>query len=375
MKKFIVSTVGTSLLSNVASREERNKLYNAANCREEKDCTPETIALVEKLEKKALERLAQTKEIKDIRRISAELNGIYGFYEKVPTDKEDIHFLLTTDTYQGEKCGELLQHYLKEKGLNANVYTPSELTTRTKYNFEQGIKKLLKWCDQTLTGYENAPYEIVFNLTGSFKSLQGYMNTIAMFYADKIIYIFESERAELIEIPKLPIEINKHIIEQNKEKIILMAAGYNWKKEEIENIPETIIDEIEGKCFLSVWGELLWNRTKGDILKKELIEMKYLHYTEKFKKLFEEATEPDKVSLQETLAKVSALLMESKGDISILKKDGGLQYENYNDKFDEEHNIIGHFRINRGDRVSCVYKNNTLVLRKFGRHDFVNNNP
>ncbi|MBK8043622.1 MAG: hypothetical protein IPK21_13770 [Haliscomenobacter sp.] len=74
----------------------------------------------------------------------------------------------------------------------------------------EAIKDLLKWCDETLPGYRTAGYEIIFNLTGGFKSLQGYLNTIGMFYADRIVYIFESGQ-EVIAIPKLPVKLEMGI--------------------------------------------------------------------------------------------------------------------------------------------------------------------
>jgi len=377
VKKLIISTVGTSILTNVIeNNNERAELYNNSNCRSKDECPESAIKLIDQLREKALEKLSQNLDSTSLRRLSAELNGIYGLFNGTKINNQDFHYLITTDTYQGKICGEILREFFIKKGINVDIYTPRELTTKTKYNFEQGVKNLLKWCDENLTGYKKSGYEIIFNLTGSFKSLQGYMNTIAMFYADKIIYIFESEKAELIEIPRLPIEIDNKIIEEHKDKIILMSAGYNYtNKDDIINLPKTIIDEFEGTFFLSVWGKLLWDKTKGKILVKDLIELPFLEYTDKFRKLFNEATDTDKVILQETLAKVSKILMENDFDISKLKQDGGLKYENYTNKKDENNNSIGHFRISQSDRISCVAKNRKLYLRKFGRHDFVNDNP
>ena len=307
--------------------------------------------------------------------MSAELNGIFGFYDNNIKGNSDLHFLITTDTFQGKKCGNILKEFLTSKGFRTQIYTPNELTTKTKYNFEQGIKNLLKWCDETLEGYKESGLEIIFNLTGSFKSLQGYMNTIAMFYADKIIYIFESEKADLIEIPKLPIEIKEDLIDKHKDKILLMSQGFNFHSNEIKNFPEILIDKLENNVFLSVWGELLWKKTKKEILKRELINLPYLVYSNEFKKLFAKATDGDKINLQETLGKVSKILIENNGNVSQLKKDGGLQYDNYSNKKDENGNPIAHFRLSSGDRVSCIFSNGKLILRKFGRHDFINNNP
>jgi len=135
-----------------------------------------------------------------------------------------------------------------------------------------------------------------------------------------------------------------------------------------------MFDVIDKQVTFSVWGELVWQGIKKELLGNNLVELPSLKYSDKFKKLFTEASQIDKIKLQESLAKASKLLIENKGDLSFLKKDGGLLYENYQNKF-EGGVVIGHFRINQGDRVSCTFKNNELNLRKFGRHDFVNDNP
>lgn len=90
---------------------------------------------------------------------------------------------------------------------------------------------------------------------------------------------------------------------------------------------------------------------------------------------FEETLDnSQKVKLQETLAKVSVILQRTNGDIRELKKDGGLQYEDFNNK-----KIgglpIGHFRISQSLRVSCIFKDKKLTLRRYGAHDDVNDNP
>jgi len=373
MKKIIISTVGTSLLTNIASKEERTKIYTNSNC-SENECDKEIVELVEKLEKISFQKLKTSDSLEIKKRLSAELNGILGFYQSNPKDAEDIHYLISTDTMQGIKCANILTNYLSELGYNAQIFTPKSLNTKTKYNFDEGVKELISWCDSTLPGYKDSGYQVVFNLTGSFKSLQGYMNTIAMFYADKIIYIFESTNSELIEIPKLPIKIDTDIFTKFIDKLLLISAGLNPLVNSVTELPELMFDVIDKQVTFSVWGELVWQGIKKELMGNNLVELPSLKYSDKFKKLFTEASQIDKIKLQESLAKASKLLIENKGDLSFLKKDGGLLYENYQNKF-EGGVVIGHFRINQGDRVSCTFKNNELNLRKFGRHDFVNDNP
>lgn len=76
----------------------------------------------------------------------------------------------------------------------------------------------------------------------------------------------------------------------------------------------------------------------------------------------------EKIKLQETLAKVSVLLLENNGDTSALRRDNELSYENCKAK---EHNglVVGQFRYSRGLLVSCVVDNGSLILLRNGFHD------
>jgi hypothetical protein len=47
---------------------------------------------------------------------------------------------------------------------------------------------------------------VVFNLTGGFKSLNGYLQTVAMISADRCAFLFEGA-PELMEIPRLPVRL------------------------------------------------------------------------------------------------------------------------------------------------------------------------
>src|SRR5690606_36506474 len=195
-------------------------------------------------------------------------NGILRIYhDNWNNGKKDIHFLLATDTYQGKVTADLLQGFLTQKTQSAEIIIPKNLNTKTREDFKSGIRDLLKWCDAVLPGYKEAGYEIIFNLTGGFKSLQGYLNTIGMFYADSISYIFEGEN-ELITIPKLPVKIETEEFERNADIYLQLAqTGIGLEREKIKEIPEIFIEEYEKNRFiLSDWGELSWNKVKQEIL-------------------------------------------------------------------------------------------------------------
>ncbi len=373
MRNLIISTIGTSLLTNPATKEEQNELYKYSNCKEN-ECPVEIKNLIEALVPKVEQKL-NIADIPTLRKISAELNGILGFYNNdLNKAKNDIHFLICTDTYQGKVSADIEKKFFESKEIVCQIIVPKGLSTKNKESFSDGIKELLKIFDETLEGYKQSGFQIIFNLTGGFKSLQGYLNTIAMFYADKIIYIFESPQSELIEIPRLPIKINLELFNNFKNKLFLLNAGYLYDSNEFQEFPESAIDIIDNKVILSIWGEVIWNKVKYDLI-EPLPSLPYLKYENSFIESYNSIIDKnEKFKLVEKLSKVSVRLIENNGDISILKKDGGFLYENYKSKF-EGSIPLGHFRINDGYRISCLYKNNQLYLRKYGNHDFVNNNP
>lgn len=375
MKKYlIVSTVGTSLLTNQADQDQRRFLLENSNCTKT-SCSKEFLEVVDSIAEIARKKL-ENSDVIGLKRSCAELNGLYSVYEvNGISPKEVFHALIATDTYQGELTSKILSDEIGKSSAGIIVEIPKKLNTLKKESFDEGIKNLLKWCDQVLPDYKSNGYEIIFNLTGSFKVLQGYLSSIGMFYADRITYIFDGEQPGLIEIPKLPINIDLSVLQYHITEFLLMKAGLNLSYDEVKDIRSSLIDTIESKYFLSVWGELLWDKSKETLLKNSLPNLPFINYEETFRKDFEKTNDSKyKVKLIETLAKASKLIIENNGKINGLKTDGGLQYDNYSGK-SINNNPIGHFRIDKGDRISCTYINNKLNLRHFGPHDYVNNNP
>jgi len=366
MKYLIISTVGTSLITNPAEKEQLNLLYKYSNCNDN-ECPDEIKNLIEELFPKALQKL-HSSNTHSLRRSSAELNGILGFYnENLSGRDKDLHYLICTDTYQGRKSAEVIKKFLENFKIATQIFQPKNLSTKNKDSFSEGIKELLKWFDETIYGYKRSGYQVIFNLTGGFKSLQGYLNTIGMFYADKIIYIFESEQADLIEIPRLPIQIDLEPFKRYKEKILLLNANKVYNKEEFAEFPESAFDEIEGKLILSVWGEVIWNKVKYDLF-DDLPEFPFIEYHNNFIEKYKEIVDKKfRIKLLETISKVSVILEESNGNTNNLSK-GGIQFSPLESQSFEGEKVY-HFRIDLGMRINCIKKANKLLLIEFGTHD------
>ena len=292
--RFVLSTIGTSSLTNQINNDDpsgwRRLLRDSANHRTD-DLDPEAKQVIDTLADRALEKLLQADSQLN-RRISAELNGIYGIYNgRLPQNSPDQHYLICTDTAQGQKTGELIEDFLKEHGFSVSVYTPNRLSTKDTAAFTTGIKELIRWLEENIPWRRDSGYRVIFNLVGGFKSLQGYMNTFGAFYADEVIYIFEAETADLITIPRLPIQIDTTVIQEHLMEFALMAAGKLYPRRAVRDIPETLLEfleegDAETDAGLSAWGILIWNRAKENLLAKELLRLPRLEYAGTFQRDF-----------------------------------------------------------------------------------------
>lgn len=377
MSKVIISTVGTSLLTNQINRSNPDEkdwylsLRDTANLKWNE--IPDAVkSIIDRLKQRAIQKL-DNGQTSVIRRSSAELNGIYGIYEAdLSQGKQDIHYLIATDTAQGETAADVVREFLQKNGIaNANIYTPPGLSTASTTHFSEGIDELIVWLQQNIEPVKQNQYKICFNLVGSFKSLQGYLNTIGMFYADEIIYIFEGQNSELITIPRLPIDIDRHAIAPYTLQLALMDADAGIEKSQVEGVPESLIGTIGDRCVLSTWGKLVWEQCKLEFLSQTLLNFPRIQYKDSFRADYNKIKNAkERVKLQETLALVSSILDTANGDTSLLKQHTGLQYDKYTNKGD-----IDHFRVTQGLRISCTASNGTILLHRYGKEPEVNDNP
>ena len=368
MPRLVISTVGTSLLTNQIDREfEDNwavRLRETANySSDEIEKHHEDVSdIITILKERAEEKLKG--EVEEIREASAELNGIYALYkEQLNQGTQDIHWLIASDTAQDQVTAKMLEVFLRQQSLTANVFKPKNFSARSTEAFTNGIDELLEWIDDIVPGYRDSGYQICFNLVGGFKAIQGFANTIGMFYANEIIYLFEGSR-NIITIPRLPIKIDTSVIKP--VQFALMAAGAWVALSELKDVPETLIFKVDETATLTTWGRLIWNRSKEDLLSEDLLQFPKLKCEPSFRKDYDNITEKnERVKLQETLAQVSYKLQESNGDTSVLVNTG-LKYDPY-----EGTKGVDHFRVTLSLRVSCKVIDNDLSLRYYGTHNHV----
>ena len=380
MARLIISTVGTSLLTNRIEREtDDNKWYKrlqqTANYSDSEVTQhhPDVEEFIAELKERAETEL-YSDDTEGIREASAELNGIYGLYhEQIEEGISDTHLLVATDTAQGRVAAEIVESFLKSKGLtNTSIHVQPGLSTASSDIFVEGMAKLIPWMQETITDCKKSKYTICFNLVGGFKALQGYFNTIGMFYADEIIYLFEGSN-QLIKIPKLPVKVDVSEIEPYKVQLAMMDVGEistSW--EEAKKVPEKWILVDGQEMTLSAWGKLLWDKCKKELLSKEKpLPFPKLEYHQSFLDDYQAKPANEKILLQENLARAACLLKNHQDGISAMKQDGIFKLRRYKGK----HKDLDHFDLPKDRRISCIARENILYLRHYGEHDYVNNNP
>ena len=267
--KFVLSLCGTSLLTNGATEEERLLVNAHANVKNERG--------VGNGDRKTLQDLIDRRESEllgaDARQatgMSAELNALFKLYEgQLDKARNDQHWLLCTDTWLGRQTGELIKKRLEQDGISS-VQIPQleDLQTKELYTFQNALSDLVKWCAENVEPCRES-HHIVFNLTGGFKSIQGFLQTLAMFYADEAIYVFESGE-ELLRIPKLPIRLDAEDEVRRHLRVFRRLARDLPPQGPTDGIPETLLFRVDNDISLSPWGGLVWQQTHKEMYCKKL---------------------------------------------------------------------------------------------------------
>lgn len=303
MKKIIVS-VGTSIFDN---------------CLEKNSCS---LKIKEELEGKPFSDWSYfSEEIESIRKTvsdrmrgkknpSAEIKSITKIRAKEGRDVE-AH-LLATDSILSVLAAELIKAFFDEKKLGIKAVFDKEkgnvvkgLLVDNKERFEnEGLLNLL----DIITVISGEKFEdTVLNITGGYKALVPYFTIIGQVYNLPVYYIYE-DTEELIEIPKLPVEYDYSVMEDNFYAFEEIKPEKDKKnlpdiKTFIRNYSEETYTELlnkrlihensDKKADLTAIGRLLYKKYKSYIdedknnlgnLKGELVEMKlYEYFATKYK--------------------------------------------------------------------------------------------
>lgn len=316
--------------------------------------------------------------IEETTKVSAELNSLFKYFKGVLADntKGSIYYLISTDTYQGEAVAKILKSWLEENRLACQIETIKSLRTSNVSDFTSGIHNLIKFCNETVKGYMPS-HHVVFNLVGGFKTLQGYMQVLGMFYAAESIYVFESGD-ELLRIPRIPVDVEqsaKRVIENNLPFFRRLACKLFLPDNELpENIPETLYEKHEegdGNIIISYspWGEVIWSITRDELYKQNLLDpfVEKIEYGPRFK-----SSVLDNNNYRQRLLDINNKIDDLHSYLYSERKNNpkSLSYKKLTNLLVD--NISTHefylWSDGAADRVYCHEENGKIILDKAGKH-------
>lgn len=375
-KRLIVTTAGTSLLSNQIHRANEpdwgKRLTDMAHQKKD-ELSSESEQILNTLKNRAVDAI-NTANNQELRKFSAELNALVSLYEEqflnYSNSKNDYHIIISSDTAPGRTTSEILKQFLDKNGFITDCPSIAGLDALDSLTYRKGVYGLIDYFDNQLPNYKEAGYQIIFNLSGGFKSLAGYLTSLGMLYANETVFIFEGSSSKLIRIPQAPVNLNEDLAAQHFGSLAILAKERYLPPDSLPNIPESFIERDSDLSMISVWGKILWNRVNKNpkfdsIFTDTLFEYPKIEYTATFKKDWNKLDSTVKIEIQKAVISASALLIESGNDVSALKRNGGLLYSNFEQKPE-----VGHFRASRQWRITCTADSNGLKLRHCGSHDY-----
>lgn len=266
MPTLIVSTCGTSLLTNLAD-ERRDLVIRHANAGAADQVPMPDRTALEGLIQQMHQKLAAADNAAH-ERLSAELNGVLRYYGGKLDGRRDTHWLIATDTWLGNATAEAIGQVLAMAGHTVEVKRIPDLRTNSLTEFRSAMAELARLCAQEVRAMREGGWRVVFNLTGGFKSVQGFMQALGMLYADESVYVFE-RTSELLRLPRLPIALDAATLVRAHQGLFRrLAARLPVTAAEARNVPDTLLMEEDGQVTLSVWGDVVWAEA-GDALLAE----------------------------------------------------------------------------------------------------------
>ncbi|MCC6644093.1 MAG: hypothetical protein IT374_00775 [Polyangiaceae bacterium] len=261
---LIVSTCGTSLLTNGATDEDRRWLTSITNRRNLDGDDARRLAALVSARRQTLAGADEPTR----RRMTAEINGIDAVLSKNYAPGPVFHVLVYTDTAVGEATAEIVGDALG----GATKVTAPGLRTSDLGSFRAAVVDLKRTLDDTVEGYRDQGAFVVFNLTGGFKSLNGFLQTVGMLSADRCVFLFEGS-AELMEIPRLPIHANEsQALTAHLDVFRRLAMNYEVSAEQAAGIPEVLLFQVSDSVLMSELGETAWRVHREALFADELCE-------------------------------------------------------------------------------------------------------
>lgn len=273
MPNLILNTCGTSLLTNLGIDPELRQMLNqSANLPHWKDMPVDVVATLRQ-HCVTRQKLLIDSDDNQAKRLSAELNGLLAWQSQPDwqSTTSDMYLLLATDTALGMSTAESICAWLQQKGYSAQVISAEGLNTGNLDSFRQALLSLVRQLDDLLSSYRSSGYQIQFNLTGGFKSLNGFLQALSTLYADQSFYLFEGS-SEVIRIPTLPFTMDSNqLLLDHMNSFRRLSQSMTLSTAQQRLIPELMLFRSGTDVMLSEWGELIWLSGHKSIYKREVL--------------------------------------------------------------------------------------------------------
>jgi len=225
----VITTVGTSLFNNYleSNRDIENPLKHFKNkpFREYRNLAPRARQVKEKVTPWAAKSIEASAEIKSLHKIQKKL-----------AESLDV-YLLATDTAISALAAEIIQaRFAGIKDFRVNFNPDHDVIVGLQVDnyrlfVQTGLPKLVERIEKIAEGYFD---NVVFNIAGGYKGVIPYLTVMALINNCDIYYIFE-ESQTVIEIPRVPLEINYSVFDKYSEEIEQLEnviEKYGKKREE-----------------------------------------------------------------------------------------------------------------------------------------------
>jgi putative CRISPR-associated protein (TIGR02619 family) len=256
---LLVSTCGTSVLTNAAPPALRPWLTEVANEAYVED--PRLDDLVQTC-RHSLGHADESGRC----RMSAEINGVHAILRRWRPEQVR-HVLIHTDTWLGRRAAGLVSDCLEGIPL---PMTAGGLRTSDLESFRAALAELTVDLIGLVEAYRNQGWIVIFHLTGGFKSLNGYLQSLGMLQADRCVFLFEGA-PELMEIPRLPIRLAE--AEELQDHLTVfrrLAVGYPVTEAEARGVPESFLLAVDGAVTRNLLGDVAWARHRHTLLSDTL---------------------------------------------------------------------------------------------------------
>lgn len=259
----VVSTCGTSLLTNKIRQEDRELLVRWAHASNEREVDPSERERLVKVVCDQCDRLDGA-DAGEARELSAELNGLLTYVGNLSLVRK--HFLVHTDTLLGAEAAKAVQRWIRRQDPDADVElkTFDGLQVVDQALLDGALAEAAGWVAEGLEWVRCTPgFRLVFNTTGGFKAVQGFFQTLGLLFAGETVYLFEGNES-VVRIPRLPLKVD--LSDLNDAQQTALRRLRRGLASEVA-LPELLVSS--GK--LSSYGRMLAEKWWQDVAEQGLL--------------------------------------------------------------------------------------------------------